>query len=144
MADIAGFGGAATFAATDFNLITLVHDWTVTFDVGVHVIKPEMGKTYRRAYPTDVGLTGSANGETLIANVASSQPFIAPGDGTSLVANFTGSMVLTFLTPTTACSFTFAAVASNLRFNRDHSGGSPWSFDFTSNGVLTIAWDITP
>ena len=143
MADIAGFGGVVTFNATGFGLITLVHDWNATIDIGIHVIKPEMGKTYRRAYPTDFGMTGSANGETLVRDVTNAQPFTLPADTASLVANFTGTMLLTFDPAVTACTFSFAAVASNIRFNRDHSGGSPWSFDFTSNGVVTIAWDST-
>ena len=124
--------------------LTADHDcqfntWSATASHAVHDVTG-FGDTGRRRLLGIADLTGSAGGVT-IADATGANPGL--NSGASVNGSTGASMVLSFRTTSTACTWTFTAVIDSIAASVTAGGDNTVTFNFQLSGgqIVTEAWD---
>ena len=134
---LTGNDGSVTWPQT-WGGQTKLSSWSASFSRTVSDLTG-FGDTGKRRQLGILDITGSCGGY-MARNHADAEPGADLIDGDDLDGQ---QLVLISSSVSTACSFTFTAVLSQMQINIDKMGEAAVSFNFEiSNGVLpTVAWD---
>ena len=122
-----GFGAKIAGWSADLQVSQV--DTTGFADAGYHTFEP-----------TSIMMSGSCQGT---GQFGASGTTPAPGSLLGSTPDLTQAKGTLTLTATTGCTYSFTAVFSNVKFQRNWAGKLDVSFDFQSSGPITQTWAVS-
>lgn len=140
---IQGTGGACKLIhlTDETGFIAKLDLWSASSDFGLLQTTGFGDKGYRTFEPTICRVKGSASGMVVTSTPPVAAGAIPVSPNPFVPGSCKGEVVLT---AATGCTYTFNANITGLTITRPEDGKVTVSFDFSSDGVVTQAWDVTP